>query len=149
MEKFRDHVYKTYLAENRPFYHITPNGNLPEILANGLERRNIIGICCVLIPDEVIVRHILDTQLKTTDANHFTIIKIEPEKFGLTINELARDQTTELTNILHINIIRDRLLVSKSDVYSEIEADDTKIPDQETVINRAKELRYQINVSVL
>ena len=147
MDKFRDHVYKTYLAENRPFYHITPTHNVAAILANGLERGNIIGICCVIIWDDVIVRHILDTQLKTTDADHFTIIKIEPQKSGLTIHELARDQTTELTNILHLNIVRDRLLVSESDIYDEIEADKAKIPEQETVINRTKELRYQINVS--
>jgi hypothetical protein len=123
MSVFRQQVYKIFLAQNRPFYHITPTSQVESILATGLQKKNILGICCALTTDEIVIRHIIDTQLKTSDENDFTIIKIEPFKFELKIGELARDQTLELTNILHLNIVRDSLQVTSDDIIGTIKAE--------------------------
>ncbi|MCD8739060.1 hypothetical protein LT679_00475 [Mucilaginibacter roseus] len=146
---FRDQVYKTFLAENRPFYHITPTSCVTEILSLGLHKRNLFGICCTIVNDEIIMRHIIDTQLQTTDEIDFTIIKIEPEKFGLVLGEIARDKTLESTNLMHLNIIRESLPVTSDDIVGSIKVEKEKIPDEETVIQRTKKLQYDINVSVL
>jgi len=149
MSIFRDEVYKTFLTQNRLFYHITPTSRVNAILSSGLQKKNVVGICCVLTTDEIVIRHIIDTQLKTSDENDFTIIKIEPFKFELKIGELARDNTLELTNILHLNIVRDLLQVTSEDIVGTIKAEKEKIPDEDTVISRTKELQYGINVSIL
>jgi hypothetical protein len=149
MYKFRDLVYKKYLQENRFLYHITPTINIPEILKNGLKIFNGVGICNVIVNDEIINQYIVDSQLSNTGETHFTLIRISPEKYGLTISDLCKDGTIEVTNPLHLYILRDTLLIEESDLIGVIHFDPAQKNNKEEVEKRVKELIFEINVSML
>lgn len=148
MYKFNISVIRAYLKEDRPFFHVTPSVNVDSILANGLEWRNPFGICTAIIDDKIATNHLINSQVGGSGAVEYTVIKIHPAKFDLLIGELAFDKSMEITNPLHLYIVRDRLLVDKLDIARTLVYDPAdKITDAE-VEARVAELIQEIELSV-
>jgi len=104
-----------YINQNRPFYHITPISNLPSILESGLERRTCAGICVVRSENPAIWQNIINSQLVFSE--YYAVIKLEPSKHNITINEVAPDSSEEeTTGPLQNYIMRPRIMISESDI---------------------------------
>lgn len=104
-----------YINQNGPFYHITPTNNLLSILENGLERRTCAGICVVRSDNPAIWENIINSQLDYSE--YYAVIKLEPFKHNITINEVAPDSSEqETTGPLQNYIMITRIMISESDL---------------------------------
>lgn len=113
-----------YIAENRPFYHITLEDNVASILAEGLNvgyTQSYHGICVIRECQdiEILIHEIIDCELHTCnvpDDSLFCVIKLTPEKHGITEDDVAPDPIQEVTAPLYNYICKDRIEVDDSDI---------------------------------
>lgn len=130
---------KEFLDFNLPLYHITPTKNVDEILQNGIEKRNGIGICFVQKKHPLVIRYIVEMMLISEGDSDFSIIEIIPKNYEVTSSELINDNVEEGTNGIHNYILRDNISITKDNIIGNYKANPLGIPDLKEFENELKE----------
>jgi hypothetical protein len=123
-----------WIANDNKFYHVTQKSKIPFILEKGLLRKSHpYGICVIRSKHELILEYLCQMMLHTTNEKIFSVIEISPKKHNLKINEILRDGVEEITSPLHNYIVRDKLIIEKTDIVGEHIIGETipNIPDFE------------------
>ncbi len=103
-----------YINQNSPFYHITPSVNIDNILRNGLEARRCNAICVIRSNNHEVWKEIIHGQLNYSD--NYAIIKLEPQKHNIRVEEVAPDSAEEDgTGPLHNYIVKSNINVDVDD----------------------------------
>lgn len=137
---------QNYIEQNRPFFHITKMDNIESILANGLQRRfshSRNGICVVRTDAEDIINEIIDSQLydMETDPNtKYCLIKILPNKHGITVSDVAEDPINEKMRHAYNYLCKDIIMIDEEDIVKR----DLSIGNFRECVNEVDPLEYYV-----
>lgn len=104
-----------YIKSNMPFYHVTPMSNLDSILESGIKKGGCNAICVVRSKDKGIIDEII-RQINVGGECRFAVIKILPQKHGISADMVCEDNVEEPTAPLHNYIVKDLIEIEEDDI---------------------------------
>ncbi|WP_256003493.1 hypothetical protein [Pedobacter deserti] len=80
----------------------------------------------------------IETQLRSSGEENFSIIKICPQKHQLVFQDLLLDSSSMISNPLHMYILKEKIVIFQDDIIDEIHVPLIDLSDERIVTDCVK-----------